>query len=127
MASSDSRERRSGRRRASRGVKLGLLRLLAGDISAAANLLSQAPGLGWSSDEHPGHALFPSFALLLAHRMSTSVPDALLADFDSTCRDPLEILSPDEVERRPKSGTPSIATVIQGVSSTIPVGEADLI
>ena len=108
------------------GRQLGLLRLLAGDISAAADLLSQAPGLGWSSDEHPGHVLFPSFALLLAHRTSRSVPDALLADLESTCRDPLEVLSHDDVERRPKLGTPSIATLIQGVSSTITVVEEDL-
>jgi hypothetical protein len=108
------------------GRQLGLLRLLACDISAAADLLSEAPGLGWSSDEHPGHVLFPSFALLLAHRALRSVPDALLADLDSTCRDPLEVLSPDDVERRPKLGTPSIAMLIQGVSSTITFVEEDL-
>jgi hypothetical protein len=108
------------------GRQLGLLRLLACDVSAAADLLSQAPGLGWSSDEHPGHVLFPSFALLLAHRTSRSVPDALLADLESTCRDPLEILSPDDVKRRPKLGTPSIAVLIQGVSSTIAFVEEDL-
>ena len=109
------------------GRQLGLLRLLAGDIRAAADLLSQAPGLGWSSDdEHPGHAMFPSFALLLARRTSRSVPDALLADLDSTCRDPLEALSPDDVERRPKLGTPSIARLIQGVSSAMTFTEQDL-
>jgi hypothetical protein len=108
------------------GRQLGLLRLLTGDISAAADLLSQAPGLGWSSDEHPGHVLFPSFALLLAHRTSRSVPDALLADLDLTCRDPLEVLSPDDVERRPKLGTPSIATLVRGVSPTITFVEEDL-
>lgn len=52
-----------------RNPQLGLLRLLAGDIRAAADLLSQAPGLGWSSEEHPGHVLFPSFALLLVSRV----------------------------------------------------------
>jgi hypothetical protein len=88
--------------------------------------ISQAPGLGWSSDEHPGHVLFPSFALLLAHRTSRSVPDALLADLDSTCRDPLEVLSSDDVERRLKLSTPSIATLIKDVSSTITFVEADL-
>ena len=108
------------------GRQLGLLRLLAGDISAAADLLSRAPGLGWSSDEHPGHVLFPSFALLLANRTSRSVPDALLADLDSRCRDPLEVLSPDDVERRPKLGTPSIVTLVQGVSPTITFVEGDL-
>jgi hypothetical protein len=110
----------------SAGRQLGLLRLLACDVSAAADLLSQAPGLGWSSDEHPGHVLFPSFALLLAHRISTRVPDALLADLDSTCRDPLEVFSSDDVERKPKLGTPSIAALIQGVSSTITFVEEDL-
>ena len=65
------------------GRQLGLLRLLGGDISAAAALLAQAPGLGWSSDEHPGHILFPSFAVLLAHRTSRKVSDTLLADLDS--------------------------------------------
>jgi hypothetical protein len=108
------------------GRQLGLLRLLAGDISAAADLLSQAPGLGWSSDEHPGHLLFPSFALLLARRTSRRVPDTLLADLGSTCRDPLEALYPDDVESRPKLGTPSIATLIQRASSTIIVADEDL-
>jgi hypothetical protein len=88
------------------GRQLGLLRLLAGDISAAADLLSQAPGLGWSSDEHPGHLLFPSFALLLARRTSRRVPDTLLADLDSTCRDPRAAFYPDDVEPRPQLGTP---------------------
>ena len=55
-----------------------------------------------------------------------SVPDALVAELDSTCRDPLEVLSPDVVGRRPKLGTPSIATLIQGVSSTITFVEEDL-
>ena len=108
------------------GRQLGLLRLLAGNISAAADLLSQAPGLGWSSNEHPGHVLFPSFAVLLAHRTSRRVSDTLLADLDSTCRDPLEVLSPDDVERRPTLGTPSMATLIQDMSSTITFVEEDL-
>jgi hypothetical protein len=108
------------------GRQLGLLRLLACDISAAADLLSQAPGLGWSSDEHPGHVLFPSFAVLLARRNSTRVSEALLADLDSTGRDPLELLPPDDVERRATLTTPSIATLIKHASSTIIVADEDL-
>jgi hypothetical protein len=54
------------------------------------------------------------------------VSDTLLADLDSTCRDPLEVLLPDDVERRPKLGTPSIATLIQDVSSTITLAKEDL-
>jgi hypothetical protein len=107
------------------GRQLGLLRLLAGDIRGAADLLGQASGLGWSSEEHPGHVLFPSFAVLLAHHTSRRKSDRLLADLESTCRDPLEILPPD-VEVRPKLGTPSIAALIQDVSSTITLAEADL-
>jgi hypothetical protein len=108
------------------GRQLGLLRLLAGEISGAADLLSKASGLGWSSDDHPGHVLFPSFALLLAHRTSRSVPDALLANLDSTCRDRLDALSLDDVEWRPKLGTPSIARLIQGVSSAMTFTAQDL-
>lgn len=54
------------------------------------------------------------------------MPDTLLADLDSTCRDPLDVLSRDDVEQRPKLGTPSIATLIQDVSSTMPFVEEDL-
>jgi hypothetical protein len=108
------------------GRQLGLLHFLAGQIGAAAHLLSQASGLGWSSHEHPGHLLFPSFAILLARRTSTRVSEALLADLDSTGRDPLELLPPDDVERRPTLATPSIATLIQHVSSTIVLADEDL-
>jgi tetratricopeptide (TPR) repeat protein len=44
---------------------VGLLLVLAGDIASAAALLTQASGLGWSHEEHPGHLLFPAFAWLL--------------------------------------------------------------
>ncbi|MEW6220455.1 MAG: hypothetical protein AB1634_13105 [Thermodesulfobacteriota bacterium] len=42
------------------------LRVLAGDIRGAARLLAQAPGLGWSYPEHPGHLLFWAFERILA-------------------------------------------------------------
>jgi hypothetical protein len=41
---------------------LGLLHVLLGDVPAAATLLKKAPGLGWSSSDHPGHLLFPVLA-----------------------------------------------------------------
>jgi hypothetical protein len=44
------------------------LHVLVGDVEAAAKLLAAAPGLGWSSDEHPGHLMFPLFEALLAGR-----------------------------------------------------------
>lgn len=37
------------------------LQVLTGDIASAAAALKGAPGLGWSSDDHPGHLLFPTF------------------------------------------------------------------
>ena len=55
-------------------------------VRAAADLLSKAPGLGWSSDDHPGHVLFPSFAVLLANRTSGRVSETVLAELESTCR-----------------------------------------
>ena len=41
---------------------LGLLHILLGHVPAAATSLQKAPGLGWSSSDHPGHLLFPVFA-----------------------------------------------------------------
>ena len=107
------------------GRQLGLLRVLVGDVDAAADLLSQAPGLGWSSEAHPGHVLFPLFAVLLANGTSGKVRDTLRADLESTGRDPLEALSADGVERRPKLGTPSIVALIQDVSSRSTLTDAD--
>lgn len=69
--------------------------------------------------------MFPVFAVLLANRTSRKVSDTLLADFESTCRDPLDALSPENVEGRPKLGTPSIVALIQDVSSNITLVDAD--
>lgn len=41
---------------------LGLLHLVRGDVPAAAALLKEAPGLGWSCGDHPGHLLFSALA-----------------------------------------------------------------
>jgi hypothetical protein len=54
------------------------------------------------------------------------VSEALLADLDSTGRDPLELLPPDDVERRATLTTPSIAALIKHASSTIIVADEDL-
>ena len=82
-------------------------------------------GLGWSSDDHPGHVLFPSFAVLLANRTSRRVSDTVLAEVESTCRDPLEGLSPDDVERKPRLITPSIVSLIRDVSSSTALADRD--
>jgi hypothetical protein len=43
----------------------GLLHVFVGDITIAAKLLQQAPGLGWSNGDHPGHLLFSVFVWML--------------------------------------------------------------
>lgn len=42
-----------------------LLHVLQGDVERTAELLVEAPGLGWSDGEHPGALLFPLFQTLL--------------------------------------------------------------
>jgi len=42
-----------------------LLHILCGRPEHAARLLADAPGLGWSGADHPGHLVFPVFARIL--------------------------------------------------------------
>lgn len=74
------------RRRASSALKqsppksprlLGVLSLVAGDVASAAALLKESSRLGWSSDAHPGHILFPVFAWLLGADPSGAIRDQL--------------------------------------------------
>lgn len=108
------------------GRQLGLLHVLLGDLRAAADLLSKAPGLGWSSEDHPGHVLFPLFALLLVNGTPKTVSPALLAELESTSRDPLGVLSDDHVEKRPRLALPSISALAHGVRSGIELDQDDL-
>ena len=55
---------------------LAFLQALVGDIPAAAKALKSAPGLGWSSEDHPGHLLFPACAWLLTN----GEPKAVVAE-----------------------------------------------
>jgi hypothetical protein len=96
-----------------------------GDLQAAADLLSKAPGLGWSSEDHPGHVLFPVFAVLLANGTQRKASDTLLAELESTCRDPLDALSAADAETRPTLATPSIVALIRHFLSSLRMGEAD--
>lgn len=54
------------------------LHLLQGDVEQAARLLAEAPGLGWSGDEHPGHLLFSLFQTLAGRNApcSPELPDS---------------------------------------------------
>lgn len=107
------------------GRQLELLRVLVGDLGAAADLLSKAPGLGWSSEDHPGHLAFPLFAVLLANGTTGRVSDALLAELESTGLDPVEPFADDHAETKPKLATPSIVGLIQDVRPGVKTTDAD--
>ena len=100
------------------GRELGLLQLVIGDVRPAAKLLAQAPGLGWSSEDHPGHVLFPAFAGLLAEGTEAELASELFASLAEAPDDPL-IMDWDDGNRseaRPRLSTPSIAELIAKAS-----------
>lgn len=53
-------------------AQTGFLHLLLGDFKSAADRVAQAPGLGWSMKDHPGHLLFPLFCRLLGDKQDGS-------------------------------------------------------
>jgi hypothetical protein len=69
---------------------LAFLHLLVGDFPAAAKALKSAPGLGWSSDDHPGHLLFPAFAWMVASGTPTGVTANVVEVLDREPRSLLE-------------------------------------
>jgi len=107
------------------GRQLGLIRVLAGDMHAAVDLLAKAPGLGWSSPEHPGHTLFPLLAMLLPRGPQQQVVAAFAAEVEATGRDLLDSFADDVVENKPKLTTPSIVSLIQYVRPSMTLTEAD--
>jgi len=100
-----------------------ILHMLAGDLESAAKLLSMAPGLGWSSPEHPGHLVFAMF-------------DELLGEGDREARSghrPLRARSPDLDELdsmnsdpdEPRLRAPEVAEILVAAGVEGPVrGEA---
>jgi tetratricopeptide (TPR) repeat protein len=48
------------------------LRLLAGDYRGAASALARADGLGWSSEEHPGHVIFPALLFVVTQNEAST-------------------------------------------------------
>jgi hypothetical protein len=90
-----------------------LLHFLNGDAPAAAKLLAKAPGLGWSSEDHPGHVLFPAFANLLAGGRRARLSSELFSRLRDAPRDPFD-LDWDSCNRtKPNLATPSIAALIE--------------
>ena len=79
-----------------------LLHLLRGELGAAAALLAEAPGLGWSGAEHPGPLVFPLFAALLSGAKPTLELPRDLSD-----------LSHLRADGRPTLRTPSLDALTQ--------------
>ena len=88
-------------------------------------LLSKASGLGWSSEDHPGHVVFPLLAILLANGTTGRVSDALLAELESGGRDLMEAFVDDTAEHKPRLATPSIVAMIQNVRPSLKLTDAD--
>jgi hypothetical protein len=102
--------------------QVGLLRLLVGDVTGAAAVLSKCPGLGWSNPDHPGHTMFPLLAMLLSNG---AIGEALVAELEATARDSLKSFAMTEKEHRPKLATSSMVALIQGALPGIPLSDAD--
>lgn len=96
--------------------QIGLLRVLLGDVTGAAALLSNAPGLGWSNPDHPGHIMFPLLAMLLSNG---PIGDTLVTELEATGRDPLESFAMTEEEHKPKLATPSMVALISASSTGV--------
>lgn len=96
-----------------------------GDLPAAADLLSKAPGLGWSSEDHPGHLVFPLLAVLLANGTARTVSDTLLEELESTGRDVLAAFSYEDVNAKPALAAPSIVALIHDARPSIKMADAD--
>ena len=87
------------------------MHLLQGDFEAAAKLLAEAPGLGWSNGEHPGHLLFPLFAGFLGlQRKATSSRSELLSHRGMDI-DELELMTGDRNE--PRLPTPEVEQLLR--------------
>lgn len=86
-----------------------VLHVLTSDFAAAAKLLAVAPGLGWSSDEHPGHVLFPMFQALLGAN-GTLVPGLALPDGEQEFEE-TDLLGVDRDE--PHLAMPELADLLR--------------
>lgn len=86
------------------------LHLLQGEVQLAAELLAEAPGLGWSNGEHPGHLIFPLFQALLdgsgASGQTIAVPDSVM-DIEN-----LQILTSDG-DDGPRLAVPAVDGILR--------------
>ena len=91
---------------------LGFMHLLVGEIPAAAKALRSAPGLGWSSDEHPGHLLFPAFTWMLAGPAPNGVSAGIIETLSHAPRSLLE-RDADPVDPSARLATPTVLEVLE--------------
>jgi hypothetical protein len=88
------------------------LHVIVGDIPSAANALKSAPGLGWSSDDHPGHLLFAAFAWLLAEGVPQGVSAGIVEVLKEAPRTLLESsIAPEDPST--KLPTPTVMDVLE--------------
>lgn len=94
---------------------LALLHVLLGEIEPAAKLLSEAPGLGWSRSDHPGHILFPGFSWLLGGSPTGSVREGLAQPLNQPLddREPGLIPSVTEGDGGPRLPQPSVLDLMR--------------
>ncbi|MFC1539905.1 hypothetical protein ACFL41_00280 [Gemmatimonadota bacterium] len=97
--------------------QVGLLKLLSGELQSAAELLAEAPGLGWSAFKHPGHILFPAFAGLLAGSNPADLSTLLFAELDDRVQGRYYSTWIDDEE--PQHEAPSIVALITNARPAI--------
>lgn len=85
-------------------------------------MLASAPGLGWSNPDHPGHTLFPLFAMLLSRG---TIGDALIEEMNATGCEPLDTMFETDEGHRPRLATPSVVAVVQHARSGLVLSDAD--
>lgn len=81
--------------------------------------------MGWSSQDHPGHLVFPLLAVLLANGTARKVSDTLLAELESTGRDVLAAFSDEDTDAKPTLATPSIVALIGAARPSFKMADAD--
>jgi hypothetical protein len=91
---------------------VAFVHVIVGDIAGAATALKGAPSLGWSSDDHPGHLLFPTFVWILAEGAPEGVGSAVVEILKQPPRSLLE-LSVDEEDPSTKLPTPTVLDVLE--------------
>jgi hypothetical protein len=87
--------------------QLAPLYVLTGNVRAGSELLAQAPGLGWSNDEHPAHVLFPAYAGLLAEGTGATLSAVIFSSLEES---PEDLLAMDWAEDDDDEGLPTLAT-----------------